>query len=55
MPSEEDVLGSGGEKDDTTEEVLPNKEVLILGLTRGDKVVAWAAGMLAIGESRGPT
>ena len=44
MLPEEDVLGSDGESDDTMEE--PRS-----GGTRGDTMVAGAAGMLAIDES----
>lgn len=53
MPSEEEeAMGFGGEKDDMTEEVPPDDEVPRSGLTRGDEVAAWAAGMLAVGKSR---
>jgi hypothetical protein len=55
-PEDEEALRSdGGGKDDTTEEVPPDGEVPRSGLMRGDEAVAWAAGMLLMGKSRGPT
>jgi hypothetical protein len=52
---EEEVMGLGGEKDDMMEEVPPDNKVLRSGLTRGDEAAVWAAGMSAIGKSRGLT
>ena len=55
-PEDKEALRSdGGGKDDTTEDVSPDEVVPRSGLTRGDKAVAWAAGMLLMGKLRGLT
>ena len=47
---EEALRSDGGGKDDMTEDVPPDEEVLRSGLTRGDEAVAWAVGMLLMGK-----
>jgi hypothetical protein len=56
-PEDKEALRSdGGGKDDTTEDVPPDEAVPRSGLARGDdSAVAWAAGMLLMGKSRGLT
>ena len=55
-PKDKKALKSdGGGKDNTMEDVSPDEAVPKSGLTRGDEAVAWAAGMLLMGESRGLT
>ena len=49
LAPEEEALGLDGTKDDTIE-VQPDEELPRSGLTKGSKVVAWAASMLSIGE-----
>jgi hypothetical protein len=54
LEDKEGLRSDGGGKDDMTEDVPPDEDMPRSGLTRGDEAVAWAAGMLLMGESRGP-